>query len=446
MTTTREAASHEPGRGGIMGNAHEKRRWVWRASQVVVAAGVVVLAACDFKVTNPGPVQDKNLSDPGAFDAIANGIGQALSNAMNYTVLQGAIITRELFPTGQTGQFGIEPQNEFGSLTPDEQGDPWSNGQQARWMAENGIARMTGVLSAADQAKSKPLAHAYLWEGYTNRLLGENMCVSIVDGGAPTPSTDYLKLAETAFTNAMQTATSAGDATTAMAAQAGRASVRMDLGDWAGAVSDASAVPEDFVFQMPYYDVGDEYGYNRTAWSSMSNPYRAHTQWNTWYAAYEDTTGDPRTAYEKTDEFGSGALQGVGAVLWWPQQKFTSKISPINLSTGREMKLIVAESDLRDGDWQGAMTIINELRTSKGVNAATATGLDDAWTLLKRERGIELWLEGRRLNDLRRWQADNTPGALSPLESVGTASYLQHQDLCFPPSRQEYNTNPNLQG
>src|SRR5206468_2140450 len=37
--------------------------------------------------------------------------------------------------------------------------------------------------------------------------------------------------------------------------------------------------------------------------------------------------------------------------------------------------------------------------------------LDSAWSLLKLERALELWLEARRLGDLRRWITNNTPGA-----------------------------------
>jgi len=61
-----------------------------------------------------------------------------------------------------------------------------------------------------------------------------------------------------------------------------------------------------------------------------------------------------------------------------------------------------------------------------------------------KERGIELWLEGRRIGDLRRWAAVNAPGSLNALEIPGAASYLTGQDTCFPVSREEINTNPNL--
>src|SRR5512147_1002068 len=94
------------------------RKWRqgWIRLAPLAGAALLSLGGCNFDVSNPGPVQDKYLNDPGSFDAMANGMGQSLANAMNYTVLQGAIVTRELFPTGQTGQFGIEPMNEFGSL------------------------------------------------------------------------------------------------------------------------------------------------------------------------------------------------------------------------------------------------------------------------------------------------------------------------------------------
>lgn len=413
---------------------------------LAVGLATVTMGACNFDVVNPGPVQDKFLSDTTAITAEVNGMGQSLGNAMNYIVLQGAVAARELFPTGMTGQFGVEPQNISGLLTPDEQGDPWFNAQQARWLAEHGLERFKTALGDQRFASSALVAQAQLWAGYANRTLGENMCQAIIDGGAPTPSADYLRRAEANFTSAIATATAAGKPDLVNAATAGRAAVRVDLGNWAGAVADAALVPTSFVYVLPYYDIGDEYQYNRTYWSSTAASfYKATSAWNTVNQQYYTDTQDPRVAWQKTDKTGIGAVEGVGPVPWYPQMKYTVKTSAVRLSSGREMRLVEAESALRQGGWQDAMNTINGLRTAAGVAPwPAASSAAEAWGRLKRERGIELWLEGRRLGDLRRWKAGATPGDLSPLEVPGAASYLKGQDLCFPISRGEIDTNPNI--
>ncbi len=112
----------------------------------------------------------------------------------------------------------------------------------------------------------------------------------------------------------------------------------------------------------------------------------------------------------------------------------------------KEMRLIEAEAKLKNNDLVGAMQSLNAVRSNAGATPVTATDLVDGWRLLKRERGIELWLEARRLGDMRRWKTANTPGALDPLELPGTASHLVKQDLCFPVSRSERQTNPNIPG
>jgi hypothetical protein len=99
------------------------------------------------------------------------------------------------------------------------------------------------------------------------------------------------------------------------------------------------------------------------------------------------------------------------------------------------MRLIVAEGRLRAGDVTGALDAINELRLLAGVEPATAENLPEAWTALKRERGIELWLEGRRLGDLHRWIAEAAPGE---------AEDMSGRDTCFPIGTTELDTNPNL--
>ena len=410
--------------------------------------------ACDTKVTNPGRFEDAGLSDRNAGTSLVAGAGKALSFGMNWIGYTGAAVAREIHPAGSTGSFGISTRWQKGELNADE-GDidtHWEQAQRARWVAEEAVRRLeaagpppAGSLQTPAQYKNL-LQLAYLYAGYANRLLGENMCGAVIDGSAELPNAIFFTRAESLFTKAIAVTggTAATILTQSTAAYAGRAAVRVFLGKWTDAVTDAGQVPIAFVYNMSYFNIGDDNQRNRIAWSIGNTPYRAHTEWNTWYYDYKVATSDPRVPITVTTLLGDAAIECCGKVPFYPEAKMSTSASPIRLSSGREMRLIEAEAKLRNHDLTGAMTSLNSVRTNVGTSAVTASDETDGWRLLKRERGIELWLETRRLGDMRRWKADNTPGALDPLESVGPASHLTTQDLCFPISRSERQTNPNF--
>jgi hypothetical protein len=406
----------------------------------------VALVGCDTSVTNPGPIQDDFLNDATAQTALVNGIQRALAEAINYNNEPSAAIAREVHPSGSTGSFGITLKQQRGELDFDDQaGGPWVRAYRARFLANDGIRRIED-LDAADRDQDA-LAEAYLWKGYTHRLLGEAYCESVIDQQVGS-NTLFFDIAIQAFDMAQQL----GSGDIATAAIAGRASVKVDQGDWAGAVADAAQVPTSFQFQMPYWDLGDDDQGNRMHVSTKNEPYKAHSQWNTWVAEYglsqDNPDGDPRMPFMITDEDGDAAIDCCGPVPWWPQQKMDNNDSPLDLSTGEEMRLIEAEGHLISGNLGAAVTLINDLRAAAGVDLISPASLEEAWAMLKRERAIELWLEARRLPDLRRWNDNNTPGELHPLEQVaGTTaegSHLQTRDYCWPIAKTEVDTNPNI--
>lgn len=411
---------------------------------LAVLAGAVLTAACETKVTNPGPVNAEFLNDKAALPGIVNGAGRDLNDALNWVLYTSAAAAREIYPAGSTGSFGISVNVQNGRLTDDESGEFWSPSQRARWTGEQGAARVKAVLGDADYAKSAQAAQVLVWAGFSNRLLGENFCTGVIDGGPAEDSKVYFTRAEANFTETMAIATAAGNTTLASAAQAGRASVRLNLGNLTGAVADAGAIASTFTYKMPYYTT-EQVQYNRIYWANANAPYRAYTQKWTWVLDYRATTKDPRVPYDSsaTVKEGDGAVGGQpdgtsGKVRWYYQTKYATQAAGVNLSSGWEMRLIEAEAKLINGDVAGAVAILNVRRAALSVPLVTATTAADAWTALKRERAIELWLEGRRLNDLRRWKAASRPGSYDAREDVAT------RDLCFPVSLQEKQANPNL--
>ena len=167
----------------------------------IMSLGLLVgVASCDTDVVNPGPIESDFLNDPASQAAITNGAGRALSDALNWIAYTGAAISREVHPSGSTGSFGITPEQQAGYLQDDEVGTQWENAHRARFLAADGIARIT-ALDAADLDQEN-LDQLYLYAGYTSRLLGESMCSSVIDGGPAGDSDVHLNEALTYFMTA----------------------------------------------------------------------------------------------------------------------------------------------------------------------------------------------------------------------------------------------------
>lgn len=396
---------------------------------------VLLLSACNLEVTNPGPVNATFLDDKAAFPALVNGAGRDLAEALNWVSYTGAAVSRELHPAGSTGSFGITPAQQGGKLVDDETGTHWQLAQRARWTSESAVTRIKTVLGSSYATNAQYL-QALVWVGYSNRLLGENFCDGVIDGSAKQDYTVYLTRADAAFTEAITVATSQNNTTLLNAAKAGRASVRLLKKDLAGAAADAAGLANTYAYKMSY-NIIDADQYNRIYWATANSPYRAHTVWGTFYETYYTTTKDPRVAWgsDPKNPVGDAAVGNLGKVPWYFELKFPAKESPINLTSGWEMRLIEAEAKLAGGDVAGALTLLNGHRVALNLAPWTAATATEAWTALKRERGIELWLEGRRLGDFRRWAAAGAPG---------TSDDMAGRDLCFATSRAEKESNPNF--
>jgi starch-binding outer membrane protein, SusD/RagB family len=436
-----------------------------------VLAGVLSLglvAGCD--VTNPGPVPDEIVSLPVAQLGLVNGAKERLNQSVGWMAYSTALIAREIFPGGQTGSYGHTIQEQAGSHVWSASGPNGEYGdtQQARWIAEEAIRRLSTSAPPIDQ---NLLTQAYLWAGYANRVLGENYCESVIDGGPLEAGSKYFERAVGHFTEAIAKAPSDS---LRRAAYAGRAQSYVWLKDWGKAVADAAQVPDNFNFyiEMDYTRGGDSDNRNHLFFANNSSPYRSYTVKFTNMDAYYTQSGDPRAAWRKftlsSDTLCVGSLQGFsgGRVPCTKQNKYKTEDDDMRLASGREMRLIEAEARLVAGDIAGAMAKINGVRAlitsdNGGTLAAwpVPATLPEAWTLLKRERGIELWLEARRLGDERRWLESNTPGnfelpnfeARSTLfvqnprgresvDGVNTSPRL----LCYNISNTERNTNPNI--
>ena len=434
----------------------------------------VVFAASACEVTNPGPIQDEFLVEEESREGLVNGSQRRLSEGIGWIGYTGALVSRQIMPGGQTGSYGHNVLAQGGYIQPGGYGGYFNDAQQARFIAETALN-----LFADQEVEANIVAQANVWAGFSNRLLGENWCEAVINGSELLPGSDYLRRAEEQFTTALSLNPSE---TLRMAASAGRASVRAFLGDWGGAAADAGGVPNGFEYSVAS-DANVASTRNTPQWANARTPYLAFTMWNTYYgpqpdlmaggvpireSGYYQETGDPRMEWFEDPSFpwSNASLLGYGQTPWFNQTKFDDPNDSYRIASGREMRLIEAEAQLMNGNWQAAMTIINDLRATYTTNETMlhpggmalgpweANSLEEAWTRLKRERAIELFLEARTLGDQRRWQENNTPGdlelpdfeAISEIFSDGPRGTLINNQprLCFDVPNSERERNPNI--
>ncbi len=427
----------------------------------------VAAVGCDdslFEVTNPGRILDNDLNTDRGVSSLVTGMSADFSVAYDNLSFATAILADEVvgsgsyFSTGRyrRGLFDSEDANGF-----------WNGVQRARWVAEAGLLRMKAIEGYQYDGNAET-ARAHLFGGLANRWFGENFCNAVfskpydsenpgpggeVDSGeAMDRSTAFLR-GKQLLEGAVQHATSAGATDVTAAAHGALAQVALGLGDMSGALTHAAKVPTDFVFSAAY----------------SSNSSRETSQiWNETHGRHEVSAwgalaglagnGDPRTPWTDCSAAGSGCPSGNGAdgeTIHYRQEKYPTRDDDIPLVKGTEMRLIEAEAALLAGELNTAMAKINEVRAHHGLDPVESdgtigeiTGGDDGsanltsmsgWDILDRERHLTLWLEGRRLWDLHRWDHPHLDGGGVVYEATVT-----RRASCMPISLDECQVNDKV--
>lgn len=444
-----------------------------RLSAFVILAGAVAFGGCGLDVDNPTMIQDEDLNTMEAVSALVAGAAGDFAEAMivpggGGLITAGAMLSDELVHVGTwIGLRGLSDGQSHDDWV--ESQSRWAEPSQARWVAEDAIERLSLIFeNEGENPEVQPeVAEVTMWAGFSSKALGDHFCQAVMDGGPAEPVSAFYERAEAHFTTALTRAAASGANNLATASHAGRAHTRMMLGDWSGATADAGAVPTDFVYYL-YYDEtagvsNDMYwwGYLRDETSVWGTPFETLG-----LNLVEDNGGDPRVPYNYIVE--GGVIQDGGDARrpFFRQRKYTSYGDEIPLTKGTEMRLIEAEAALTAGDWNTAVSKINEVRTFNNAEfgyalpMVSAADLDEAWTLLMTERGLELWLEGKRLADLRRWattrggnvpfmvvreEARGQPASADPVRLVLVTEVMtQMNDLCIQVSKDEKQSNKNL--
>jgi hypothetical protein len=301
----------------------------------------------------------------------------------------------------------------------------------ARYTADQALARLDQWTDAEVQGRTQLIARAALYAGFSYVLLAEGFCTAAVNLGPELTTAQLLDSAEARFSRTISLSTAPADSTLLRAAYVGRARVRLDRGNAAGAATDAAQVPTSFVFSTT---ADNNAGRRQNRVFAENNNTTAGV---TVADAYRNLTvggqPDPRVRVTDLNRFGGDQINRM-----FTQNKYTSLTAGIPIATGVEARLIEAEAR---GAAQG-VGIVNTLRARAGVAlpALTAAEASNFAATLFQERARELFLQGNRWFDLRRGNLPLTPAVGQAYAKGGTYG----DQRCWPLPDVERAANPNL--
>jgi hypothetical protein len=407
---------------------------------------LVPLAACTDLTTleqqNPGQLDASGLYVPSNAQLLVNGVIADFECAYQRYVVGSAIFTDELTNAmSSSTNFDYDRRTlpttaAYGTATCGNNQTPpiYSSLSIPRAAGDTIYAKLQGWTDAEVPNRQKLMGQAAVYTGYALVLLGEGMCSAAINMGPELTPAQLFAEAKKRFDNAVTAATAANDATTLNLALLGRARAELDAGDKAAAGTDAAKIPAGFVVNVSTNATNvrqQNFAFltiNQSKWASVDPAFRGLT-----------VTGapDPRVA---TTNLNHPTTTGVAL---WGADKYGSLATTMPVARYAEAQLIVAESKLAASDIPGAVAAINAARaTHPGLALYDATGQSAAQVLaqIQEERRRELFLEGHRLGDLRRYGLPILPAAGTPFLSGGTYG----TQTCFPLPDVERINNPNI--
>lgn len=439
-----------------------------RLTRAVTTLAVAALAAgCnDFlKASNPSAIQENDLSNPLYINLMVNGVIGEYQPIVGVHMLRSGVFSDELF-----NNHGFLEEREIDKRNIDLGNGTWpafyyTPLQRARFLADSVTGRLTtffGDSANRDLRVARTLAYA----GSTYDLLAEVLCTIPIDGSVPhSPEAIVRDFAVPRLNRAISIATAARAATTNAGVQAVADSIinfarvtaarsLLYINDKAAARAFAALVPAAFEFRA-YYSAQNARENNPLYQPTVSSP------WVSLEPRYK-RLNDPRVPHPTLPQGAQSIAQGnqdtvtVGTtrtigvfvpnspLMYSSFNNTTTGADPvqdgyIKVATGLEAQYVVAEAD---GPVPSTLAFVNARRAAGGQGAYLGTNL---MAELREQRRRDLFLDGHRLGDMRRYlkylQIDEFPRGAYPGSSSGET---YNDATCFPLPLSEIAGNPNV--
>jgi len=381
----------------------------------LLCASLLCQNACKniLEVSLPGKVTSDALDNPLQAQVLANGVVLDFECAWSNYVTATNALSDQLVNASQQG---VSSEWYLRNVLADDPAlltncdgatglFPYATLQIARTNAAKMYSTIDGFPDAVVTNKAQLKAMIRTYGAYTLVALGEGFCsVALAPKQVQQPPA-ILQAAEVALTDALAQATAVNDASLKSMALVGRARVRLDLGNFAGAIADASLIPNGYVklatrgsSERQRWNLQFEFQNNTGAATNRNGSVAPNFRTVTWQGV-----ADPRVAVTA-----NGNSQD-GVTPFYQHTKALSRSDGVPIGSYKEAQLIIAEAAARAGDLATARQIINARHTAANIPSYDPTASNTQAQVIAQvieERSREMFLEaGARYNDMLRFRS-----------------------------------------
>jgi hypothetical protein len=412
--------------------ARPARRTAWLFLSI---AAICTAAACSnlLDVKAPDAIDAQGLEHEINADLLVNSSIGDFNCAFGSWVVASGMMSGELLESTQTAsrwsqdRRDIDPNETSYSLGDCEDLGTYTPIQTARFTADHTLGLLEGWSDDSVPDRTLKIALMAAYGGYSRILLGEGYCTAAIQGGPQLTQTQIFQLAIQKFDTALTAAQAIENDSLTNLALVGRARAELDAGDKAAALTDASAVPLNFIY-FATFKANPNHTANRVYVQNNANGGVSVTPL---YRSFND----PRVLTDST-----GALASDHDTHLIVQLKYADGSAPIPLASGREAQLIAAEAT----GGAAAIGILNSARASVSLPALPSSSdpavVQDA---IASERARWLFLQGNHLFDVHRFNLPLYPAAGLPYSITSHKAGSYGSETCMPIPAAETNNNPN---
>ena len=428
-----------------MTRASHDARGARRRSRALVATFALCASACGdlLKVSNPGSLQEEQIDDPALEQFMINGVIGEFQFAFGNYALWSGVLADETFSDHLNVAF-----RDFSLHSFDDGSSPnsvvYASLQRARQAADDAVDRIKRT-QGTKAASSINVARALIYGGYTYVLLGEGFCDAPVNLSAPLSSSELLALAVARFDEGIAVATAARTGANGAATQdllylaaVGAARASLKNGDGARARAYAARVTDAAYERWAYYSGNSARENNAFQFGVRSGlPYIGMQP------AFLDLNDprvpqppSPRPSLRSNPIF--PPLKPSMFSGWNPAAPAAIEVGThIRFASGLEARYIATEVD---GPGAAMLGFVNARRAVGGKPPVELSG-PALLAEFRRQRGLDFYLTGQRLGDLRRYAAAGTD--LFPTGKYPTLPESYGSMHCFIVPRSEKAANPH---